>query len=98
MRLNRKTGDRRKRTGRTKQDGTGNEMEGAGRTCDWIATKQETERNWRKTRVGNGQRNGRDGNNERATHEERKLRRRERKCRATGSRRGFENGWLERKR
>ena len=44
-----------------------------------------------KTRVGDGQRNGHDGNCERATQEETRneeTRRTERKCRVTGSRRG----------
>ena len=43
-------------------------MEEAGRTGNQSATKQEME--LAKTRVGNGQRNSRDGNAERARHEE----------------------------
>ena len=48
VRLNKKTGDRRKRTGWTKHDETGNEAEGAGRTSERRTTKRETERNGRK--------------------------------------------------
>ena len=60
VRLNKKTGNRRKRIGWTKHDKTGNGTERA------------------KTRVGNGRRNGRDGNAQQTTHE---------KTRPTGRRR-----------
>ena len=67
VRLNRSTGNRGKRIGWTKHDETGNEADGAGRT----GAQRNRERNGlAKTRVGKGRRNGRDGNAERATHEE----------------------------
>ena len=48
VRLNKKTGNRRKRTGWTKHDETGNEADGVGRTSERRTTKRETERNRRK--------------------------------------------------
>ena len=48
VRPNRKTCNRRKRTGWTEHDVTGNEMDGAGRTSERRATQHETERNWQK--------------------------------------------------
>ena len=63
---------------------TGNRQKVAGRTAHYETVKG-TE--LAKTGVGNGQRNGRDGRNERRT-KKRETRRLEQKCRATGSRRG----------
>ena len=42
VRLNRNTGNRGKRTGWTKHDETGNEADGAGRTGERRATREET--------------------------------------------------------
>ena len=69
MRLNRKTGNRRKRTGWAKHDKTGNKT-------DWREGRANgAQRNRKRNGTGekagrNGQRNGGDGNAERATHEE----------------------------
>ena len=48
VRLNKKIGNRRKRTGWTKRDETGNEVDGVGRTGERSTTKRERERNGRK--------------------------------------------------